>query len=44
MSLSSFALSEPAIAQAVGKDPGKTPPPKRTVTAVRDSAVQPEAR
>lgn len=45
MSLSSFSLSEPAIAQGTPQTSNiKKPPPKRTAIAVADTAAVPEPR
>ena len=44
MSVALFALADASIAEVKSKDGGKKPPPKRTVTAQRDSFAAPEAR
>jgi hypothetical protein len=44
MSLALFALAEPAIAQVATQERSKKPPPKRTVTALKDLTVAPEPR
>lgn len=44
MSIASAALADASIAQLAADDLGKRPPPKRRITAVRDTAVAPEPR
>lgn len=44
MTLASFSLGYPSIAQLDVKDGGKKVPPKRTATAVADRKLAPEPR
>ena len=44
MSLASFSLSDPSIAQILLKEAGKKAPPKRTATATADLKLVPEPR
>jgi len=44
MSISSFALSEPAIAEVADMAVSKKAPPKRTATALSDRKAVPEPR
>ena len=44
MSLATFSLGEPAIAQVVTNDRSKKAPPKRTILAVSDQTLVPEPR
>ena len=44
MTLSTFSLGDPSIAQLATKDGGKKVPPKRTATAIADRKLAPEPR
>lgn len=44
MSLALFSLADASISEVKTKDSGKKPPPKRTVTALKDFSAAPEPR
>jgi hypothetical protein len=44
VSLATFSLSDPSIAQILLKEAGKKAPPKRTATAMADQKLLPEPR
>jgi hypothetical protein len=44
VTLATFSLGDPSIAQLDFKDSGKKAPPKRTATAVADRTPAPEPR
>jgi hypothetical protein len=44
MSLATFSLGDPSIAQVAVKDSGKKAPPKRTTTVLADPKLAPEPR